>query len=32
VALRPDDVLRLEATSDAGEQACVDYLEITPAG
>ena len=32
VALRPGDVIRLEATSDDGEQAGVDYLEITPAG
>lgn len=32
IALRPDDLLRLEATSNAGEHAAVDYIEITPAG
>jgi len=32
VALRPHDVLRLEATSDHGEQAAVDYFEIVPVG
>lgn len=32
IALREGDVLRIEAESDAGEQAAVDYLEITPAG
>jgi len=31
VALRPDDEIRLEGTSDGGEQACVDFFEITPA-
>jgi alpha-glucuronidase len=30
VALRPGDVIRLEATSDQGEQAAVDYLELVP--
>jgi alpha-glucuronidase len=32
VALRDGDTLRLEATSDSGEQAAVDYIEIVPAG
>jgi alpha-glucuronidase len=32
LALRPDDVIRLEATSDGGEQAAVDYIEIVPVG
>jgi alpha-glucuronidase len=32
VALRDGDVIRLEATSDGGEQAAVDYIEIVPAG
>jgi alpha-glucuronidase len=31
VALRADDVIRLEGTSDRGEQAAVDYIEIAPA-
>lgn len=32
LALRPDDIIRMEASSDRGEQATVDYLEIVPAG
>ncbi len=32
VALRDGDEVRLEATSDHGEQACVDYIEIVPTG
>jgi alpha-glucuronidase len=32
IALRPDDVIRLEGTSDRGEQASVDYIEVMPAG
>lgn len=32
IALRPDDEIRLEATSDHGEQAAVDYVEVVPAG
>lgn len=32
VALREGDVIRLEANSNADEQAAVDYLEITPSG
>jgi alpha-glucuronidase len=32
VALRPGDTIRIEATTDAGERAAIDYLEIDPAG
>jgi alpha-glucuronidase len=32
LALRPGDEIRLEATTDGGERAAVDYLEIEPAG
>ena len=32
VALREGDVIRLEGTSDRGERAAVDYLEIVPTG
>jgi alpha-glucuronidase len=32
VALRPGDAIRIEAASDAGERAAIDYLEIDPAG
>jgi alpha-glucuronidase len=32
IALRPDDVVRLEGTSDGDEQAGVDYIEILPIG
>jgi alpha-glucuronidase len=31
VALHPGDTIRLEATADGGEHACVDYVEILPA-
>jgi alpha-glucuronidase len=31
VALRPGDLIRIEATADGGERAAVDYLEIDPA-
>jgi alpha-glucuronidase len=32
VALRPGDTIRIEAATDAGERAAIDYLEIDPAG
>jgi hypothetical protein len=32
LALRPGDVIRIEATADGAERAVVDYLEIDPAG
>jgi alpha-glucuronidase len=32
VALRPSDVIRVEAVADGGEHAAIDYLEIEPAG
>ena len=32
VALRPGDLIRIEATADGGEWAAIDYLEIDPAG
>jgi alpha-glucuronidase len=32
VALRPGDTIRIEATTDAGERAAIDYLEIDAAG
>jgi alpha-glucuronidase len=32
VALRPGDMIRVEATADGGERAAIDYLEIDPAG
>jgi alpha-glucuronidase len=32
VALRPGDVIRIEATANGGERAAIDYLEIDPAG
>ena len=32
IALRPGDVIRIEATVDGGERAAIDYLEIEPAG
>jgi alpha-glucuronidase len=32
VALRPGDVIRIEAIADGGEPAAIDYLEIDPAG
>ncbi|MEX2308883.1 MAG: alpha-glucuronidase family glycosyl hydrolase [Pirellulales bacterium] len=32
VALRPGDLIRIEATTDAGERAAIDYLEVDPAG
>jgi alpha-glucuronidase len=31
VALRPGDVIRVEAVADGGERAAIDYLEIEPA-
>jgi alpha-glucuronidase len=31
VALRPGDEIRIEAAADAGERACIDYVEIRPA-
>jgi alpha-glucuronidase len=31
LALRPGDEIRLEAVADRGENACVDYFEISPA-
>ena len=31
VALRPGDVIRIEATVDGGERAAIDYLEIDAA-
>ena len=31
LALRPGDVIRIEAAADGGEQAGVDYVEINPA-
>jgi hypothetical protein len=32
VALRPGDVIRVEAAADGGDRAAIDYLEIEPAG
>jgi alpha-glucuronidase len=32
VALRPGDMVRIEATADGGDRAAIDYLEIDPAG
>jgi alpha-glucuronidase len=32
VALRPGDVIRVEAVADGGERAAIDYLEIDSAG
>ena len=32
IALRPGDIIRVEATVDGGERAAIDYLEIEPAG
>jgi hypothetical protein len=31
VALRPGDEIQIEGRADAGERACLDYLEIEPA-
>jgi alpha-glucuronidase len=31
IALRPGDEIRIEATTDGGERAAIDYLEIEPA-
>jgi alpha-glucuronidase len=31
IALRPSDEIRVEVTSDGGERAAIDYLEIDPA-
>jgi alpha-glucuronidase len=31
LALRPGDLIRIEATADGGEQAAIDYVEINPA-
>jgi translation initiation factor IF-1 len=32
VALRPGDVIRVEAIAEGGERAAIDYLEIDSAG
>ena len=32
LALRPGDAIRIEAVADGNENACVDYVEINPAG
>jgi alpha-glucuronidase len=32
VALRPQDQIRIEVTTDSGERAAIDYVEIDPAG